>query len=462
VSFRPSGEIVYTILIVDDEKSMREFLAIVLKKEGHAVTVAANGAEALATIEKELFDLVITDVKMPGLGGIDVLKAVKAVSPSTIVLMMTAFASTDSAVEAMREGAYDYLTKPFKIDEVKLLVKNALEKKQLVAENTRLKQEAHDRATFAQIIGHSEKLTKVIELIHKVADTTSNVLIFGESGTGKELVARAIHYNSRRRDRPFVTVNCSALPEPLLESELFGHMKGSFTGAINNKEGLFELANEGTIFLDEIGETPLGIQVKLLRVLQEREFRRVGGTRDLKIDVRIVAATNRDLEKAIAEGRFREDLYYRLDVIPIRLPPLRERPEDIPLLVEAFLDKFNRELGKAITRVLPTAIDLLCTQEWRGNVRELENVIERAVALASSDTLGPEHFRDCLPRASAETISMALPTDGVDLEGLIGTIEKDLLTRALQRTNGVKKDAATLLGLNFRSFRYRLQKYGIK
>ncbi len=452
----------YKVLIVDDERSMREFLAIVLKKEGYAVSVAAHGADALSALDKEIFDLVLSDVKMPGLSGIDVLKAVKAASPSTIVLMMTAFASTDSAVEAMREGAYDYLTKPFKIDEVKLLVKNALEKKELLAENARLKQEVHERSAFDQIIGRSEKLSKVLDLIRKVADTSSNVLIFGESGTGKELVARAIHYNSRRRDRPFVTVNCSALPEPLLESELFGHMKGAFTGAVCNKEGLFEIADEGTIFLDEIGETPLGIQVKLLRVLQEKEFRRVGGTRDTKIDVRIVAATNQDLEKAIAEGRFREDLYYRLDVIPIRLPPLRERPEDIPLLVEVFLAKFNREMGKSITKVAPSAIDLLCGQEWRGNVRELENVMERVVALASGDTIGHEQFRECLQRPSDETVSMSLPAEGLDLEGVIGRIEKDLLLKALQRANGLKKGAASLLGLNFRSFRYRLQKYGIK
>lgn len=449
------------VLIVDDEKSMREFLSIVLAKEGHAVSVAAHGSEALAHIEKDIFDLVISDVKMPGLSGIEVLKAVKAVSPTTIVLMMTAFASTETAVEAMREGAYDYLTKPFKVEEVKLLVKNALEKKHLLAENARLKQEVRDRSTFEQIVGRSDKLGKVLDLIRKVADTTSNILIFGESGTGKELVARAIHYNSKRRDRPFVTVNCSALPEPLLESELFGHMKGAFTGAVNNKEGLFEAANEGTIFLDEIGETPLGIQVKLLRVLQEREFRRVGGTRDLKVDVRIVAATNRDLEKAIAEGRFREDLYYRLDVIPIRIPPLRDRPEDIPLLVEAFLEKFNRALGKSITRVEPSAIELLRRQEWRGNVRELENAMERAVALASTDTIGPDQFKDCFQHAAADTVSMALPADGLNLEGMISTIEKDLLLKALDRSKGVKKDAASLLGLNFRSFRYRLHKYGI-
>jgi two-component system response regulator PilR (NtrC family) len=441
---------------------MREFLSIVLKKEGYDVTAAAHGPEALSLIDKEIYDLVISDVKMPGLSGIDLLKAVKAVSPSTLVLMMTAFASTETAVEAMREGAYDYLTKPFKIDEVKLLVKNALERKQLQDENTRLKQVVQDRASFEQIVGQSEKLSKVLDLIRKVADNNSNVLIFGESGTGKELVARAIHYNSRRRERPFVTVNCSALPEPLLESELFGHMKGSFTGAISNKEGLFEIANDGTIFLDEIGETPLGIQVKLLRVLQEKEFRRVGGTRDMKIDVRIVAATNRDLEKSIAEGRFREDLYYRLDVIPIHLPPLRERPEDVPLLVEAFLRKFTQEMGKTIARIEPAAVELLVKQEWRGNVRELENVMERIVALAGHGTIGTEQVRECLPRSSEDPVNMALPPDGVDLEGMIAAIERDFLLKALQRTHGVKKDAANLLGLDFRSFRYRLSKYGIK
>ncbi len=452
----------HRVLIVDDEKSMREFLSIVLKKEGYDVTAAAHGPEALSLIDKEIYDLVISDIKMPGLSGIDLLKAVKAVSPSTIVLMMTAFASTETAVEAMREGAYDYLTKPFKIDEVKLLVKNALERKQLQDENTRLRQVVHDRASFEQIVGRSEKISKVLDLIRKVADTSSNVLIFGESGTGKELVARAIHYNSRRRDRPFVTVNCSALPEPLLESELFGHMKGAFTGAICNKEGLFEIANDGTVFLDEIGETPLGIQVKLLRVLQEKEFRRVGGTRDMKIDVRIVAATNRDLEKAIADGRFREDLYYRLDVIPIHLPPLRERPEDIPSLVESFLQKFTQEMGKTITRVEAEAVELLSKQEWKGNVRELENVMERIVALASGGTIGPDQVRECIPRSTEDQVAMSLPPNGIDLEGMIAAIERDFLLKALQRSHGVKKDAASLLGLDFRSFRYRLSKYGIK
>ena len=449
------------VLIVDDEKSMREFLSIVLRKEGHDVTVAAHGPEALSLIDKEIYDLIISDIKMPGLSGLDLLKAVKAVSPSTIVLMMTAFASTETAVEAMREGAYDYLTKPFKIDEVKLLVKNALERKQLQDENARLKQVVHERASFEQIVGRSEKLNKVLDLIRKVADANSNVLIFGESGTGKELVARAIHYNSRRRERPFVTVNCSALPEPLLESELFGHMKGSFTGAISNKEGLFEIANDGTIFLDEIGETPLGIQVKLLRVLQEKEFRRVGGTRDMKIDVRIVAATNRDLEKAIADGRFREDLYYRLDVIPIHLPPLRERPEDIPLLVESFLQKFTQEMGKTIARIEPEAVDLLSQQEWKGNVRELENVVERLVALAGTGTIGPEQVCECLPRSSEDSAPMILPPNGVDLEGMIAAIERDFLLKALQRTHGHKSRAAALLGLSRFQLHTRLKRYHI-
>src|SRR3990172_7322228 len=292
------------ILVVDDEKSMRDFLAIVLKKDGYYVVTASEGEEAIRVIQKEIFDLVITDIKMAKLNGLEVLRAVKETAPQTIVLMITAFASTETAVEAMKEGAYDYIMKPFQIDEVKLIIKNALEKKKLQEENIRLKRELKDQ---------------------KASDSNSNILIFGESGTGKELIARAIHFNSRRKDKPFVTVNCSALPETLLESELFGHMKGSFTGAVINKEGLFEVAHEGTLFLDEIGETSMAIQVKLLRVLQEKEFRRIGGTKDIKVDVRIIAATNKDLEKAVAQGAFREDLYYRLDVIPIHLPPLRER-----------------------------------------------------------------------------------------------------------------------------------------
>ncbi|MBI3804476.1 MAG: sigma-54-dependent Fis family transcriptional regulator [Nitrospirae bacterium] len=451
------------VLIVDNEKSMRDFLTIVLKKEGYLVETAEDGDHALKILEKDIFDVVLTDMKMPRMSGLDLLKALKDLSAETIVIMMTAYASTETAIEAMKEGAYDYLTKPFQIDEVKLIIRNALERRKLRQENTQLRQELKGQATFTQIIGKSEKMRRVLDLVRKVADSRSNILIYGESGTGKELIARAIHYNSSRRDRSFVTVNCSALPEALLESELFGHMKGSFTGAIGNKEGLFEIAHEGSIFLDEIGETSLSIQVKLLRVLQEREFRRVGGTKDLKVDVRIIAATNRDLEKMIAEGKFREDLYYRLDVIPIDLPPLRERPEDIPLLADFFLRKFTQSLGKEIDGIEPEAVRVLMSHEWKGNVRELENVVERAVALSSSRMLTLEDFNEgFLKQADTIPIPALIPEEGLDLEGLIGKIEKELLLKALQETNWVKKEAAKLLHLNFRSFRYRLDKYGIK
>ncbi|MDA2912039.1 sigma-54 dependent transcriptional regulator, partial [Nitrospiraceae bacterium AH_259_D15_M11_P09] len=299
------------ILIVDDEQSMRDVLSIMLTRAGYTVTAASDGEEAIASLEKELFDLVITDLKMPKVGGLEILKAVKEASPESVVLIITAFATAESAVEAMKMGAYDYLTKPFEVEEVQLIIRNALEKRRLSTENLLLKREIAGQASLAKIIGQSEAIQKVFEVIRKVADTKSNVLICGESGTGKELVARAIHANSSRARMPFVSINCSALPEPLLESELFGHMKGSFTGAISTKAGLFEMAHGGTIFLDEIAETTQATQVKLLRVIQEREFRRIGGTKDVKIDIRIIAATNRDLEKAVADGSFREDLYYR-------------------------------------------------------------------------------------------------------------------------------------------------------
>ncbi|MGH9875947.1 MAG: sigma-54-dependent transcriptional regulator, partial [Pyrinomonadaceae bacterium] len=318
------------ILVVDDERGLREVLSIMLKRAGYAVTEASDGEEAIGHISKEIFDLVITDLRMPKADGMAVLKAVKSSSPETVVLVITAFATADSAVDAMKQGAYDYLTKPFQVDEVQLIIRNALEKRRLSTENILLKREMASQSSFAQIVGQSESMQKVFDVVRKVVDAKSNVLIFGESGTGKELVARAIHYNSARSPMPFVAVSCSAVPETLLESELFGHMKGSFTGAMANKAGLFEVANGGTIFLDEIGDTTPTIQVKLLRVIQEREFRRVGGNQDVKVDVRIVAATNKDLEKAVADGSFREDLYYRLDVIPIRLPPLRLRTGDIP------------------------------------------------------------------------------------------------------------------------------------
>jgi two-component system response regulator PilR (NtrC family) len=454
------------ILVVDDEQSLREVLSIMLKRTGYAVTSVADGEEAIELLNRDIFDLVITDLRMPKIDGLEVLRAAKSASPETVVLIITAFASADSAVEAMKQGAYDYLTKPFQVDEVQLIIRNALEKRRLTTENILLKREMASQSSFAQLVGQSDAMQKVFDIVRKVADSKSNVLICGESGTGKELVARAIHYNSSRNPMPFVAVNCSAVPETLLESELFGHMKGSFTGAISNKAGLFEVANGGTIFLDEIGDTTPTIQVKLLRVIQEREFRRVGGNQDVKVDVRIVAATNKDLEKAVADGSFREDLYYRLDVIPIRLPPLRMRSGDIPLLVNHFLERFSKESGKPQPVLNSEAMHVLLAHEWRGNVRELENLIERVVAFSTGGTVTDADVQGWLHRSVVpqpqQGAPLELTDDGVDLEGLVNGIEKDLLLKALERSKWVKKKAARLLRLNTRSFRYRLEKYAIK
>ena len=453
------------ILIVEDERLIREVLSGELRKAGHSVVTAADGQEALQIIGTDIFDLVITDLKMPGrIGGMEILGAVKEISPDTVVIVITAFATFAVGVEAMKLGAYDVLPKPFDNEHVVLKVRTALEAKRLTAENLLLKRELKGLAAFENIIGVSEPMRKVCALIRRVAETNSTVLICGESGTGKELVARAIHYNSPRRDRAFVTVNCAALPEPLLESELFGHMKGSFTGAVSNKEGLFEVADGGTVFLDEIADAPPGIQVKLLRVLQEPEFRRVGGTRNIKVDVRILTATNKDLTKAVAQGLFREDLYYRLDVIPITLPPLRSRPEDIPALAQHFLAVFGRKANKPPLAVAPAAMQALQRHEWKGNVRELENVMERAAALASGPEITLDDLAQWLRGSSSGGLAIPrdLPLEGLDLESLINGIERDLLVKALERSGRVKKEAARLLKLNARSFRYRLDKYGIK
>ncbi len=451
------------ILLIDDEPGMREVLSAVLGRAGHSVVVAESGQQGIVLIGAEIFDLVITDLKMPGpYNGIDVLKAAKDVSPNTLVVMLTAFATLDVAVEAMKLGAYDVLTKPFNNDHVELTVRKALDAKRLSAENLLLKRELKGRAGLDNIIAISASMQKVFELVRRVAGSDSTVLICGESGTGKELVARAIHYDSPRRDHAFVTVNCGALPETLLESELFGHMKGSFTGAVANKEGLFEVADGGTLFLDEIGEASPGIQVKLLRVIQEREFRRIGGTRDVSVNVRIIAATNKDLDKAVAQGLFREDLFYRLEVIPITIPPLRSRPEDIPALVQHFLTLFSRKSEKRLT-IEPDAMVGLQQHEWKGNVRELENVIQRAVALVPGPTICRADLEPWL-RPSASTpsiISSEIPPEGLDLEDFMNGLERDLLVKALERTGGMKRDAAHLLKLNARSFRYRMDKYGI-
>ncbi|TAL10932.1 MAG: sigma-54-dependent Fis family transcriptional regulator [Nitrospirae bacterium] len=455
------------ILIVEDERLIRETLLAFIKAEGYGVVAAADGQEALQMLKADSFNLVITDLKMPGrLQGMDVLRAVKEMAPDTDVIVLTAFANLAVGVEAMNLGAFDVLPKPWGDNGyVVWKIRMALEAQRLVTENRFLKRELKAREEFKNIVGTSAPMRKVFDLITRVSDNSGAVLICGESGTGKELVARAIHDSSPRRERPFVTVNCGALPEPLLESELFGHMRGSFTGAVSNKEGLFEVADGGTLFLDEIGEAPLGIQVKLLRVLQTPEFRRVGGTRDVKVDVRIISATNKDLSKAVAQGSFREDLYYRLNVIPITLPPLRAHADDVPLLVQHFLAVFGRKAGKPALTVTPAAMQALQRNEWRGNVRELENVLERVVALAP----GPDITLDDvvqwlggLARGTEPKVPADIPSEGLDLESLIDGIERELLVKALERSGGVKKEAARLLKLNARSLRYRLDKYEIK
>ena len=452
------------LLVADDEQSMREFLDIMLKKEGYRVSLASNGEEVLKLAERDIFDLILMDIRMPKLDGIAVLKKIKALSPETVVIMITAYASADTAIRAMKEGAYDYVTKPFKVDEIKLIIRNALEKKNLQKENILLKQVVRDRYHFDNILGQSPKMLALYDLLEKVGPTKTNILIAGESGTGKELVAKAIHYNSPRKDKPFVTLNCGAIPELLIESELFGHMRGAFTDAIATKKGLFEMADEGTIFLDEISELPLLMQVKLLRVLQDKEFKRVGGTEDIRVDVRIMSATNKDLEEAVTEKRFREDLFYRLNVIQIKLPPLRDRREDISLLTMHFLKKYSEELNKHITGISPETLRILLNYDYPGNVRELQNIIERGVALESTQELTPQNlssYLDQQPSLKKGSIDLDIPNEGLDLEKVVEELERNLLLKALDRTKGIKKKAAELLHINFRSMRYRLEKYGL-
>lgn len=452
------------ILVADDEQSMREFLDIMLKKEEYKVSLASNGEEVVKLIDNDLFDLVLLDIRMPKLDGISALKKIKAIAPETIVIMITAYASADSAIKAMKEGAYDYITKPFKIEEIKLIIKNALEKKNLQKENILLKRVVRDRYHFGNIIGQSQKMVVLYDLLEKVSPTKTNILITGESGTGKELVAKAIHYNSPRKEKPFVTLNCGAIPESLIESELFGHMKGAFTDAIATKKGLFEVADEGTIFLDEISELPLLMQVKLLRVLQDKEFKRVGGTEDIRVDVRIISATNINLEEGVKEKRFREDLFYRLNVIQIKLPPLRDRKEDVQILANHFLKKYSEELNKNIAKISPEALPILLNYEYPGNVRELQNIIERAVALESNQELTAHNLSSYLneqPLLRKGPIDIEIPNEGIDLEKMVEDLERTLLLKALDKTKGIKKKAAELLHINFRSMRYRLEKYGL-
>jgi two-component system response regulator PilR (NtrC family) len=454
------------ILVADDEQSMRELLAIVLRREGYEVLLADNGRTAIELLEHEPVDLLISDIKMPDMSGVDVLRAAKKIDQDILGIMITAFASTETAIEAMRLGACDYLSKPFDIDLLKMKVREKVENRQLRQENVLLKRTLGLSHQFSNIIGRSAAMLEVFKMIETIARTNSTILITGESGTGKGLVAQAVHFHSLRRDKPMVSLNCGAMPETLLESELFGHMRGAFTGADSNKKGLLEVAEKGTIFLDEIGEMSQVMQVKLLRVLQERKFRRVGGLEELTADIRVVAATNQNLEKAVAEARFREDLFYRINVIPIVLPPLRDRREDIPLLAEHFLAKYAEQMQKPVSAISRPALELLMRHDWPGNIRELENVLERAVALEATPTVLveslPPSIRGGAPRSSGNQSPMELPESGFDLEAHVQKIERGYLAEALQRANGVQVKAAELLGMSFRSFRYYVKKYNLR
>jgi len=439
------------ILIVDDEENIREMLSSLLTKEGFAVITARNHKEAIESTQKNDFNLALIDLVMPGIDGIQTLKELHSISQNTIGIIMTGYATIDSAVEAMKAGAFDYISKPFNLDEILLIVKHAIEYQRLQGENLLLKSQLKKRYKFENIIGNSEEMIKIFQIIETIADSDSTVHIYGESGTGKELVAKALHFNSRRRDKCFVPVNCGAIPADLLESELFGHVKGAFTGAISSRVGRFEMANGGTIFLDEIGDMSLSLQVKILRVLQEREFIPVGGTKSIKVDVRVIAATHQDLEKAVKEKTFREDLFYRLNVIPINLPPLRERKSDIPLLVQHFLEVFNKDRDSNIEGIAPEAMKIFTEYDWPGNVRELENLIERLVIfnrkkkiISVSDL--PYKFQN--KEGKVPTSNFKLPEQGLCINTLLTQIENDLILQALNRTGWVKEKAAKLLNLN--------------
>ncbi len=453
-----------SVLVVDDERSMREFLSVMLKKEGHPVDVATTGEEALELIDDgHRFKLIMTDLKMSGVSGLDVLEHVKSVDPACQVIIMTAYATTETAISAIKSGAYDYITKPFKVDEAKIAVDRALEKYSLVHENLYLKEALEHRQGFGEIVGRSPAIQRVFKLISRVAPTSTTILVEGESGTGKELVARAIHRESGYADGPFRPVNCGAIPEDLIESELFGHVEGAFTGANRDKDGLFVSAEGGTVFLDEIGELPASSQVKLLRVLQEGHVRPVGASEQRDINCRIIAATNRDLRQRVEDGEFREDLYYRLNVIPIELPPLRERSGDIQLLLEHFLKKYADEIGNPIDGISQEAMELLQKYDYPGNVRELQNIVERVVTLETSSMVQPESLP---PQVRDDTddglpISVEVTESGVDMEGMVAELERNLIQQALELTDGNKTDAAELLGISFRSLRYRLDKYDL-
>jgi len=450
------------ILVVDDEKSILDLLSVVFKKEGYSVKTALSAVKAFELIEKEDYALIITDIKLPEKSGLDILKFAKKKSPEIPVIMITAFGTIKQTVEAFKMGALDYVVKPFDIEELKIVVAKGLEKERLKEENVRLKGELKEKYNLKNMIGKSRALLEISDLIEKVSTVDSTVLITGESGTGKEVAARAIHYYSLRREQPFVSINCGALPENLLESELFGHVKGSFTGATVDKKGLFEMAGKGTIFLDEIGETTPMTQVKLLRALEERKVRPVGGTVEIPLDGRIVAATNQNLEERIKEGEFREDLFYRLNVISFEMPPLRQRKEDVPLLASYFLQKCCDKMGKKLKRFTPGVMNIMESYSWPGNVRELENVIERVVAIEERETITEDCLPDTLCSTRIQPEAHHLMKPGFNLNDALDEISRGFVQEALLASRGSLKETAEYLGINYRSLRYLIEKYDLR
>lgn len=450
------------ILVIDDEKSILDLLSVVFKKEGYQVETSLSGKKGIELIEKNDFDLILCDIRMPQINGLEVLKKVKTKKSDIPVVMITAYGTIKQAVGALKAGALDYVVKPFDVEELKIIVAQGLEKRKLREENILLKKELKERFKFENMIGKSKSMQEIYSLIEKIAGTDTTVLIEGESGTGKEMAARAIHYLSHRCGNPFVSINCAALPENLLESELFGHTRGSFTGAIADKKGMFEVAQKGTLFLDEVGETSPMTQVKLLRTLQERSLRRVGGTGEIPVDVRIIAATNQDLKRRIKEGNFREDLFYRLNVISFKMPPLRIRREDIALLVSHFIQKYCKGMGRKMKRLAPEVMKIFESYLWPGNVRELENVVERVVVIEERETITEESLPEELlaPQRKVETRLLLEP--GFNLYECLDEISRNYIREALESTEGNLKDTASLLGINYRSLRYLIEKYSLK
>jgi len=456
------------ILVVDDDLSMRELLDVMLTSEGYEVEHAEDGAKAIRILGQKKYDLIISDIKMGPVDGLAVLKEAKKTS-GALVIMISAFATTETAVEAMNEGAYDYIPKPFNVEEVKQTIRNALARRTLEHEKEVLDAELKKTYHFGHIVGNSPAMLKIYGTVKQVADTRTNVLITGESGTGKELIARAIHENSSRKDKPFTVIHCAGIPETLMESELFGHRKGAFTGAIENKEGLFQVSRDGTVFLDEIAELTPSVQVKLLRVVQEKAFKPVGETQDIEVDIRIVSATNKNLEEEVIAGNFREDLFYRLNVIHIDMPPLRERKEDLPILAQHFLEKYAREMNKSIHKLSSYALDMLSRYDFPGNVRELENMIERSVAMSTTNIILPESLalathKQIKTREKRESAvpTFDIPPAGIKLDEVLAEVEREYLLRALEMSRGVKQETAELLGISLRNLRYRLEKLNRK